>query len=101
MAEYRSLGEQIADLVETGARQDIPDLLRENRRLREVLMDMMRRHSIYVQPVIEEDNLPVGSCHSFIADEGAIDLLIELGLAKITSENPLRFELLWKELVEK
>ena len=31
----------------------------------------------------------------------AIDLLIELGLAKIISEKPLRFELLWKELSEK
>ncbi len=84
------------------ARQDIPDLLEEVAKLEVALMDMVNKHFLHAPTVTEEDNPPAWICHSFMAaDERAIGLLIDLGLAKIISEKPLRFELLWKELGEK
>jgi len=75
------------------ARQDVPDLLEENSRLREALTDMVNQHFLHAP--VDPDGEPRWICHSFMsADEKAIDLLIELGLAKVTSEKPLRFELL-------
>lgn len=81
------------------ARQDVPDLLEENRRLREVLMDMVNQHFLHAPA--DPDGEPAWICHSFMAaDEKAIDLLIDLDLAKIISEKPLRFELLGGKLGE-